>query len=126
MTTIVTANVLKFNFCILEFDDEEMADVTRRIVEQLKEVTFRWYEIGILLGVGTSKLNEIRANQGITDDQRLQGMITHWLNRGDCNWQVIVDAVAHSAGGNNPAHAKTIAGIYEFTQFNKPHACTLK
>ena len=84
---------------------------TSKILSLLgNEVTARWYQMGIVMGVHVGELEIIREGEKLVVD-KLRAMIECWL-RGSLlpqTWQVLVDAVEHSAGGNNGLLARQIA-----------------
>ena len=77
----------------------------------LERVVSRWYEIGVLLGVRVADLNLIQSDETLDQRERLGAMLKAWLDKTSCehSWRVLVDAVDHEAGGNNPAEAEKIA-----------------
>ena len=82
---------------------------------ELLPVASRWKNMGLALKLKPYVLNTIEKNH--TDvESRLLDVLTEWLNKaynttrfGDPSWKLLVEAVAHSAGGNNRALAETIA-----------------
>ncbi|CAI8001670.1 Caspase-3 [Geodia barretti] len=74
----------------------------------LEDVWPLWYEIGAGLEIPTSTLDQI---QGAPEDQTI-GMIKTWIKDGSppfpC-WSQLVEAVAASYGGQNPALAAELA-----------------
>ena len=82
--------------------------------KELGDVEHRWYQLGVLLGLPVHTLN------GYQDEydnlsERLHAMLQEWLKKGYTgeyevpSWQVLVDAVEHSAGGENPRLAAELA-----------------
>ena len=67
------------------------------------EVSARWKEIGLILGVGD-------------DLSSLDQMITKWLSgsatSGPPTLRRLVGAIAIEKGGNNPDHAKTVIRMF--------------
>ena len=67
------------------------------------EVSARWKEIGLILGVGD-------------DLSSLDQMITKWLSgsktSGPPTLRRLVGAIATEKGGNNPDHAKTVIRMF--------------
>ena len=66
------------------------------------KVAARWYQVGVVLGSKVSDLEVIRMRHASAQDSEMK-MFEMWLtNCGDeATWQRLVDAVGHSAGGNN-------------------------
>ena len=72
--------------------------------------------MGIVMGVPLAELEMIRLDpmlKSVTD--RETAMIESWLKASQLpqNWQVLVDAVQHQAGGNHRLLAKQIASELE-------------
>ena len=81
-------------------------------------VADKWKSIGLALRLKPHVLNKIERDYPYVQD-RLQNVLTEWLNKayntarfGEPSWQLLVAAVAHPAGGNNPALAQHIASTY--------------
>ena len=80
----------------------------------LEEVEHRWYQLGVLLGLPVHTLNGFQENYEDLSE-RLRAMLQEWLKKGNTgeyetpSWQVLVDAVEHSAGGGNPRLAGELA-----------------
>ena len=78
-------------------------------------MTSRWKELGLALRLRPAVLKTIETQQ--TDlNSRMIDILTEWLQQNyntDCfglpSWKLLVDAVAHCSGGNNPALARQIA-----------------
>ena len=85
---------------------------------ELLPMASKWENIGLALRLQLHVLSAIESNR--TDVQgRLRNVLTEWLNKayntdrfGNPTWQLLVAAVAHPAGGNNPALAQHIASTY--------------
>ena len=81
---------------------------------ELDEVEHRWYQLGVLLGLPVHTLDGYQENYDELRD-RLREMLQEWLKKGYTgeyevpSWQVLVDAVEHSAGGENPRLAAKLA-----------------
>ena len=80
----------------------------------------RWKGFGLSMGLRSDTLDRIEGDYRKVDDC-LQALLNEWLKqentlRGPPSWQLLVDAVASPAGGNNQALAQQIArrhnGIY--------------
>ena len=82
---------------------------------ELDDVTSRWKELGLALRLRPAVLKTIETQQ--TDlNSRMIDILTEWLQQnyntdrfGLPSWKLLVDAVAHRSGGNNPALARQIA-----------------
>ena len=79
----------------------------------------RWKRIGLALRLDPSLLDRIRAKNHVDVDEYLSDVLAEWLKKayntsrfGDPSWNLLVDAVAHPAGGNNRALAEHIATKY--------------
>ena len=80
----------------------------------LLPVVARWKGIGLALRLDPSQLDEIESdNRNSTDC--LTRILTLWLKKaynterfGEPSWELLARAVAHPAGGDNPALAKEI------------------
>ena len=78
----------------------------------------KWNKVGLALRLDPSALSRVRKNFSDVEDC-LQEVLTQWLQKaynttrfGDPSWKLLVEAVAHPAGGNNPALAQQIALKY--------------
>ena len=76
----------------------------------------RWFEIGALLGLPLNSLTIIRSDSTLPDPRdKLRNVLSEWLNQAEVleleppSWQVLVDVVAHGAGGDEPGLAWEIA-----------------
>ena len=88
---------------------------------ELHPVAHEWKNIGLALRLQPHVLSIIEKNR-IDVQSRLLDVMTEWLNKtyntarfGEPSWQLLVAAVAHPAGGNNPALAQHIARKYNFS-----------
>ena len=78
------------------------------------DVEHRWYQLGVLLGLPVHTLDGYQENYDDLRD-RLRVMLQEWLQKGYTgeyevpSWQVLVDAVEHSSGGENPRLAGELA-----------------
>ncbi|CAI8046505.1 hypothetical protein GBAR_LOCUS25733 [Geodia barretti] len=82
---------------------------------ELCNVAAKWKGLGLAFGLHPGTLDTVKANCHDVEDC-LREVLTQWLNKvdntrrfGAPSWQLLVAAVAHPAGGNNPALALTIA-----------------
>ncbi|CAI8007272.1 hypothetical protein GBAR_LOCUS5125 [Geodia barretti] len=88
---------------------------------ELCNVAAEWKGLGLALRLHPGTLDTIEAD--CRDVQsRLREVLTQWLKKaydtrrfGAPSWQLLVAAVAHPAGGNNPALALTIAHNHNVT-----------
>ena len=77
----------------------------------------KWKDVGLLLRLHPNELGVIEADnvqKGVTSCLRV--VVEKWLNRsydtatyGLPSWELLVAAIAHPVGGNNPALAEQIA-----------------
>ena len=81
---------------------------------ELSAVAHRWFQVGVLLGVELHWLEQ-RRNAGQPDSQNLDDTLDYWLESCDeaVTLQRLVEAVEHSAGGNNPILAAAIKSKLE-------------
>ena len=84
------------------------------VLQELEAVAYRWYEIGLALGLLPSTLERIKSfTSGESGfDKVLTSVIVEWLKmnydtarHGKPTWRRIVKAVRATAGGSNPALA---------------------
>ena len=85
------------------------------ILDELDNVSHKWQSLGEALRLHPSVLDRIECDQ-LDSESRLRKVMTEWLNQayetdrfGLPSWKLLVDAVAHRRGGNNPALARQIA-----------------
>ena len=100
------------------------------ILLDIHHVAPKWKDVGLLLRLHPSELELIEANhvkEGVTCC--LRAVVDKWLKRsydtathGLPSWKLLVAAIAHPVGGNNPALAEEIAtkhnGKYNNTVLN--------
>ena len=82
-------------------------EATTHLSRELLPVAHRWLHIGLLLGIEFWWLEQ--RERSTDDQQNLRGMLKHWLNllgNAYVTLQRLIEAIEHSAGGNNP----TLAG----------------
>ena len=79
----------------------------------------KWRKIGLALRLDPSLLERIRQKSYVDVDDYLSDVLTEWLKKaynttrfGDPSWKLLVEAVAHPAGGNDRALAEKIAMKY--------------
>ena len=85
---------------------------------ELLPVADKWKRIGLALRLDPDLLRRIRGNNTDVEDC-LVDVLTEWLKKayntslfGDPSWKLLVEAVAHPAGGNDRALAEKIAKKY--------------
>ena len=81
----------------------------------LEPVTHKWKSIGQALRLNPSKLKKIEKENSDLADCMSEVLIL-WLDKayntkkfGEPSWELLVTAVAHPRGGNNPALAEKMA-----------------
>ena len=81
---------------------------------KLHPLATKWRNIGLVLGISDSKLEEIEANKSSVKD-RLTDMLRLWLNKayniekyGEPSWQTLREAVRSPVGADSPAEADKI------------------
>ena len=85
------------------------------ISAKLVNAAARWFEIGALLGLPLNTLTTIKDENHPAATDRMRRVIAEWLNQAEMleleppSWQVLVDVVAHGAGGDDPELAKKLA-----------------
>ena len=85
---------------------------------ELLPVADKWKKIGLALRLDPDLLRRIRSNNTDVEDC-LVDVLTEWLKKaynttafGDPSWKLLVEAVAHRAGGSDRALAEKIAKKY--------------
>lgn len=83
--------------------------------KEVLNAAHNWRGIGKALRLHPDLLHRIEANY-LDVEQRLDEVLTEWLKKaydttrfGLPSWKLLVEAVAHCAGGNDPALAEKIA-----------------
>ena len=91
-----------------------MDEATEALSRELPAVAHRWVQVGVLLGVAFSWLEQ-RRSAGLPDWLNMEDTLHHWLDTlGEAvTLQRLVEAVEHSAGGNNPILAAAIKSKLE-------------
>ena len=106
---------------------EDIKSKATDLQNELGDVEHRWYQLGVLLGLPVHTLDGCQNYDDLRD--RLRAMLQEWLQKGYTgeyeipSWQVLVDAVEHSAGGENPRLAAELAkkrGSYTVKHVNAP------
>ena len=79
---------------------------------ELEPVIDRWKHIGLALRLDPDQVKRIEGENRRSEDC-LTEVLTLWLKKnynterfGDPSWEMLVRAVGHRSGGNNPALAK--------------------
>ena len=112
---LINSQAIKIEYYLTDEDD------LSEILDILRGVTTKWYNIGTCLKLEASLLDEIERET--PDHSKGLKVISNWLLKnynvakfGEPNWKRLVEAVAASSGGNNIALAMKIAaghqGIY--------------
>ena len=85
---------------------------------ELTDVISRWRKLGSALRLRPGVLDIIDKDER-DSELRFTKVLTEWLRQnyntdrfGKPSWKMLVDAVAHPVGGNNPALAIKIANKY--------------
>ena len=101
------------------------------VVTELYNLAPKWKSVGLALHLRPDVLNQIESDHYNVNDC-LRETILLWLKRyyhtdrfGPPSWKLLVAAVGHPAGGNDPALAALIAEKHNRehnSSFN--HACT--
>ena len=93
------------------------------VSSELLPVAHRWKNIGLALKLDPNLLERIQSRNHRDVLTYLSDILTEWLQKaynttrfGDPSWELLVEAVAHRAGGNNPALAQDIALKYNGKQ----------
>ena len=81
-------------------------------------VAHKWKKVGLALRLDPDLLDRIEAKKNDVEDN-LSDTLKEWLKKsydtesfGDPSWKLLVDAVAHRAGGKDRALAMEIAAKY--------------
>ena len=79
----------------------------------MAEVTKRWMEIGLFLGISYGKLETLKTK---SDDDKIRGVVSFWMKWmyqyetfGKPSWKSLVCAIGARAGGNARRAAKKVA-----------------
>ena len=90
---------------------------------ELLPVAHKWKNIGLALKLDPNLLERIQSRNHRDVLNYLSDILTEWLQKaynttrfGDPSWKLLVEAVAHRAGGNNPALAQDISLKYSGKQ----------
>ena len=96
-------------------DKDDLPDIIR----ELTDVTAKWRNIGIILGIPDNRLKAIK---GDSPPDYLREMLSTWLQKnynvkrfGEPTWMKLVEAVNHSAGGEDSSLAMKIARKHKGT-----------
>ena len=98
--------------CSLSVDIDDLFTVS----SELLPVAHKWKKIGRALRLDPNLLERIRQKNHVDADDYLSDVLTEWLKKaynvarfGDPSWKLLVEAMAHPAGGNDCALAEKIA-----------------
>ena len=100
--------------CISVYVVADMHDIAK-VYRELLPVAHKWMELGLVLGLHINLLYRIKVE--IPDVTRcLREVLFEWLQQAYNtsqfelpSWKLLVEAVAHPGGGNDPALARRIA-----------------
>ena len=91
------------------------------VCSELVGVAHKWKKVGLALRLDPDLLDRIEAEKNDVEDN-LSDTLKEWLKKsydtesfGDPSWKLLVDAVAHRAGGKDRALAMEIAAKYNGT-----------
>ncbi|CAI8021386.1 hypothetical protein GBAR_LOCUS12695 [Geodia barretti] len=89
------------------------------VCSELVGVAHKWKKVGLALRLHPDLLDRIEAKKNDVEDN-LSDTLKEWLKKsydtesfGDPSWKLLVDAVAHRAGGKDRALAMEIAAKYD-------------
>ena len=84
-----------------------------KVVEALRPVSFKWMEIGVILGLNYNKLKGLRDEE---IEECVAKLAKWWLKKsnthkqfGGPSWKKLVGAIGARIGGGNSVYAKEIA-----------------
>jgi len=93
-------------------DEDDLRDV----ISTVADITLRWQDLGVSLGIRQSELENILSDRSHSPVNCLKLMLTQWLRQnynverfGEPTWRRLVEAVGDHMGGNNVVLAQTIA-----------------
>ena len=109
----VYCDTVKFQLlCPLSVDIDDLFSVS----SELLPVAHKWKKIGHALRLDPNLLERIRQKNHVDADDYLSDVLTEWLKKaynvvrfGDPSWKLLVEALAHPAGGNDCALAEKIS-----------------
>ena len=115
-----------YEFAVNEYPTvADIREVVSQLLLLLVPVAGRWFEIGALLGLPLNSLTIIRSDSALPDPRdKLRKVLYEWLTFAEDwkletpSWQVLVDVVAHGAGGDEPGLALEIAKQRKSILFN--------
>ena len=94
------------------------------VKEAVQEVLHRWRFIGGALGLRPAQIQTIQATHRGSVEDSMDDAILVWLRRahnekkhGPPTWRNLVRAIAARAGGQNVAHARTVAEAHHPSQY---------
>ncbi len=93
------------------------------VIEALSPVAAKWKAIGTALRIKRNKLDELESTHKGDVQDCLADTVAEYVRmcydtkkHGEPTWLKIIKAVEHSAGGNNKAHAITVAKDHLITR----------
>ena len=108
------SDLAKLLLLFIHADIDDLFDVQC----ELTDVISRWRNLGSALRLRPGVLNVIDKDER-DSESRFTKVLTEWLQQnyntdrfGKPSWKMLLDAVAHPVGGNNPALAIKIATKY--------------
>ena len=116
--SLVSNNIIVLQHTVGEFATKaDLSAVVARLVQLLQPIAARWFEVGALFGLPLGEsLTSIRHDPSLgSDTARLRRVLEEWLLHAERwglevpSWQVLVDVLAHGAGGDDPGLAQTLA-----------------
>ena len=94
-----------------QFVYDSIDSATDDLSRKLSDVAHRWIHVGVLLGVEWAWLARLR-EKGVTAQQSLRDTLRHWLDSlGEVTLPRLVEAIEHSAGGNNSRLAEAMKSL---------------
>ena len=101
--------------CSLFLDIDDLFTIS----SELLPVAHKWKKIGLALRLSPDLLERIRQKNHTDVEDYLSDVLTEWLKKaynaarfGNPSWKLLVEAVAHPAGGNDCALGEKIAKKY--------------
>ena len=110
MSCMCNVEIQIFSSFLVDIDD------LFTVSSELLPVAHKWKRIGLALRLDPDLLERIRQKNYTDVQDYLSDVLTEWLKKayntvrfGDPSWKLLVEAVAHPAGGNDCALAEKIA-----------------
>ena len=98
--------------CIITVAEDDLFDVYQEMIP----LASKWQDIALAMGIKQSDIDTIHSQYPRLPCDCLKAALGKWLKkgynvekRGPPTWKKVVEAVAHPAGGKDPAYAKKIA-----------------